>query len=105
MRLLSLLKLLPSISQVAGELQTKGWYLSKTIWSNLLVMAGSIWFVLTDSNALTLSHDEVAALSVAAVAVGNIVLRILTNKPVGLRSVPRAPGRGHDAAGAHRHDL
>ncbi len=105
MRLLELVKLLPRIAGAVDSLQVKGWFLSKTIWANLLVLIGSVAYAVSGNDAFTLSEDEVATLSVAAVAAGNIVLRILTDKPIGLRSVPGAAGRGHDAAGAHRNDI
>ncbi len=98
MRLLELVRLLPRVSEAVAGLQVKGWYLSKTIWANLLALAGSIAYAVTGNDALTLTEDEVAALAVAGVAAANIVLRILTRKPVGLRSVPGAAGRADESA-------
>lgn len=86
MKWLELLKLLPRVTGAAESLRVKGWYLSKTIWANLFVLVGSVAYAVTGNDAFTLSESEVATLSVAAVALGNIVLRIFTRKPVGLRS-------------------
>ena len=105
MKWMRLLKLLPRVTGAVESLQVKGWYLSKTIWANLFALVGSIIYAVSGNDALTLTADEVSALSVAAVAVGNIVLRVLTDKPVGLRSVPDATGRGSDAPDEHRDDI
>ena len=96
--ILKLIKLLPRFSEAISSLQVKGWYLSKTIWSNLFVLVGSVAYAVTGNDALSLSTDEAAALSLAAVAVGNIILRILTSKPVGVRSIPGAAGSGSETS-------
>ncbi len=105
MKWLELVKLLPRVSGAVESLQVKGWYLSKTIWVNLLTLVSSMAYAVSGNDALTLSADEAAALAVGAVAVGNIVLRVLTDKPVGLRSVPGPVGDGQDAAEQHRDDV
>jgi len=101
MRLLQLVKLLPRLSGAVEQLQVKGWYLSKTIWANLLALVASAAYAVSGNDAFTLSADEISALSVAVVAGVNIVLRVLTSQPVGLRSVPGADGGGSDEAGAN----
>ena len=103
--ILKLIKLLPRLSEAVGQLQTKGWYLSKTIWLNLLVLISSIAYAVTGNDALTLTDDESAALSLAGVAIANIIVRFLTNKPVGLRSVPGSIGRGPAQAEQDTDDL
>lgn len=105
MKWLSIVKLMPRIAGAIEQLQVKGWYLSKTIWVNLLLLIGSVAYAVTGNEAFTLSEDEVGALSLAGIAVVNIVLRILTSKPIGMRSVPGSAGSGHDPTESHRDDI
>lgn len=102
---LKIVKLLPQLSGVVASLQVKGWYLSKTVWLNLLVLISSVAYALTGNDAFTLTGDESAALSLAGVATANIVLRILTSKPIGLRSVPGPAESGHDEDESYRDDI
>ncbi len=102
MRWLKLLKLLPRVNGATQSLQVKGWYLSKTIWANLLTLVGSVGYAISGDDALTLSPEEISSLSVAAVAIGNIVLRILTRKPVGMRSLPCPAEYGQIKTGEHQ---
>jgi hypothetical protein len=105
MKLMAMLKLLPRVTGAVEQLQVKGWYLSRTIWANLFALVGSIAYAVSGNDALTLSENEVAALAAAAVAGANIVLRILTRTPVGMRSVPGPAGRRSDGAEIHRDDI
>lgn len=56
----------------------KSWYQSKTVWVNILAVAGSI--------ALTYGLDPSrwAEISMAVLAVANIALRLITGEPIGL---------------------
>jgi len=105
MRWLQLIKIMPRIAEAMEQMQVKGWYLSKTIWSNLIVLSGAVIYALHGNDVLIITDAEAAALSVAAVAAANIVLRVLTSKPVGMRSVPGAIGRESDSAEERRDSL
>lgn len=59
----------------------KQWYLSKTIWANLLTLFGAASVALFGFD-LKISDEDTEAVAVAAVAVVNIVLRLLTTQPL-----------------------
>jgi len=69
------------IMQAKGQLKQKSWYLSKTVWFNLLTLTFSV-LAIFGGIELGVSDDEVNSISIAAVAVANIVLRFLTAKPI-----------------------
>lgn len=73
--------------------RTKEWYFSKTIWANLLTIIASAGVALCGVD-LGITDHEIDAIAVGAVAVANIVLRLLTTQP--LRSSGRQDG---DSAG------
>lgn len=70
--------------RIGNDVQTKGWYASKTVWFNILTLVG----VAAAYRGFDLSADDLVALSVACSSVGNIVLRFITDKPVGGKTVP-----------------
>jgi hypothetical protein len=63
--------------------ETKQWYLSKTIWVNLLTLLASVGVVGFGVD-LGLKDEEINALAVAAVALANIWLRLRTAQPLQL---------------------
>jgi hypothetical protein len=69
------------IMQAKGQLKQKNWYLSKTVWFNFLTLIISI-LAIFGGIELGVSDDEINSISIAAVAVANIVLRFLTAKPI-----------------------
>lgn len=59
---------------------SKPWYTSKTVWANLIGVLAAV----AASFGLDIGAEEQGALSVAILAVVNIVLRLVTNKGVTL---------------------
>lgn len=56
----------------------KPWWTSKTIWTNLIALVGSLVV------ALGLDAGRWAEISTVSLAVVNVVLRFVTNEPVSL---------------------
>jgi hypothetical protein len=58
---------------------TKPWWLSKTIWTNLTALAGSI--------VISLGFDpgRWAEMATVSLAVVNLVLRLITNEEISLQ--------------------
>lgn len=56
--------------------EAKPWYLSKTIWVNVLALVGSI------AVAQGFAPDQWAEISVTALAVVNVVLRFITGQEI-----------------------
>lgn len=72
---------------------SKQWYLSKTIWVNLMTIIASAGVALCGVD-IGITDHEIDAIAVGAVAVANIVLRVLTTQP--LRTIDSQDG---DTAG------
>lgn len=60
--------------------ETKPWYLSKTLWTNVVALAASLIVGLVDVGPEV--QSEIVA---GALAVANIVLRLITNKGVSVK--------------------
>lgn len=80
-------KIIKELFDVGHDIaDNKAWYTSKTIWFNLLVLicdvASKFW------HDLPVTGEEVDALALGLAAVGNILLRLYTRRPISLR-----PGR------------
>ncbi len=56
----------------------KPWWTSKTIWTNLIALAGSLVV------AVGFDPGRWAEISTVSLAVVNVVLRLITNEPVSL---------------------
>jgi len=61
--------------------ETKQWYLSRTIWVNILTLLASV-AVVGFGVDLGIKDEEINALAVAAVAIANIWLRFRTAQPL-----------------------
>jgi hypothetical protein len=59
---------------------TKAWWMSKTIWVNLIALVGSVVV------ALGFDPSKWAEVSTVALAVANVVLRLITNEEIKLQS-------------------
>lgn len=97
------LKFLPDLFRLGNDVQTKGWYASRTIWFNVLVLALGVYSQAAGSE-LPVAGEELEAVAIALSVIGNIVLRIVTDKPVGMRTVrrpedPDRPGDSGDQGG------
>lgn len=57
-------------------METKPWYLSKTIWVNALALAGSVLI------AVGFDPGRWAEISVTVLAVVNLALRLYTGEPI-----------------------
>ena len=60
-------------------MDNKSWWQSKTIWVNLIAIAG---IVLNHFFGIELDAETQAVLATSVLAVINIILRIKTNQPV-----------------------
>ncbi|HSG30972.1 MAG TPA: hypothetical protein VLB82_05445 [Thermodesulfobacteriota bacterium] len=58
-------------------MDTKKWYQSKTIWFNVLAIAGAIFTMASEQ------LSQGAGTGVILINAGNILLRFVTNKPLG----------------------
>ena len=72
------------ILRIGNDVQTKGWYASKTVWFNILSLVAAVAAL----KGLELSADDVVALSAGVSTVGNILLRFATDTPIGAKTVP-----------------
>jgi hypothetical protein len=63
---------------------TKAWYMSKTIWVNVLALIGSLLV------AFNFDPGRWAEISATVLAVANIILRFLTDEPIDLPLVKTA---------------
>lgn len=84
MKWIALLKFAPRILGATKEIKTKGWYSSRTILTNIIVLAGDIAQAMGYIPGVELGQAE--SIAVAIVAVGNIYLRAVTTAPVGKRT-------------------
>lgn len=57
-------------------MDTKKWYQSKTIWFNVLAIAGAIFTMASEQ------LSQGAGTGVILINAGNILLRFVTNKPL-----------------------
>ena len=87
MKLLGLLKFIPRLLTATRDVRTKNWYQSRTILTNIIVLAGDIAQALGYIPGVELGEAE--SIAVAVVALGNIYLRFVTNTPVGTRTERR----------------
>ena len=78
------MKWLLMILRIGNDVQTKGWYASKTVWFNILSLVAAVAAL----KGLNLSSDDVVALSAGVSTVGNILLRFATDTPIGAKTVP-----------------
>lgn len=79
------LKLVPRIFKESGEVQKKGWYASKTIWFNLLVLSFDVATKVLGHD-LPITGEAIDAIAAGLGAVGNIFLRSRTSKPLGMKT-------------------
>lgn len=79
------LSLIPALFRAGSDIQTKGWYASRTIWFNLLVLAFDI-SLKGFGHELPLTGEDIDSMAMALAALGNIGLRVITDKPLGLRT-------------------
>jgi hypothetical protein len=84
LKLLGLLKFAPRILGATKDLRTKGWYTSRTILTNIIVLAADIAQALGYIPGLELGEAE--SIAVAVVAISNIYLRLVTTTPIGTRT-------------------
>jgi hypothetical protein len=61
----------------------KEWWTSKTIWMNLIALAGSILI------AVGFDPGRWAEISTVALAVVNLILRLYTREPIALETDPK----------------
>lgn len=61
----------------------KPWYASKTIWANAVAFAATMTMVFGVDLPVDLGPDVQAEIVAAIMAVVNIVLRFVTDKPIG----------------------
>jgi hypothetical protein len=59
---------------------TKAWWMSKTIWVNLIALVGSVVV------ALGFDPSKWAEVSTVTLAVANVILRLITNEEITLQS-------------------
>lgn len=62
-------------------MQTKAWYKSKTIWTNVIAFAATVAGVF----GLDIGPDLQAEIVTGVLAVVNVALRLITAAPVGTR--------------------
>jgi len=79
-------KMLPAFFRAGGDVQKKGWYGSKTIWFNLLVLAVDLAAKVFGKD-LPVTGEAIDAIAGGLCALGNIVLRFATTTPVGVKTV------------------
>lgn len=85
----ALFKFLPRVSRLRSDLAAEAWWRSRTIISNILTLISDV-AVYFWGHGYGIHVDEVAALSVAVVAASNIVMRLLSGRPLALQDIPRA---------------
>lgn len=83
---MSLIRYLPRLFRIGNDVQKKGWYASATIWFNLLVLAFDL---LADSLPMLadVPQSEINSIAVGIAAIGNIILRARTERPLGVQTV------------------
>jgi hypothetical protein len=86
MNIFAVLKMLPAVFRAGDQLQTKGWYASKTIWFNVLVLALDMAVKVFGAD-LPIGGETIDALAVGLAGVGNIVLRVVTKQPLAVKTV------------------
>ena len=68
-----------TVGTVGGEMESKNWYQSKTLWVNFIaivgIVANSLWGIELDKEIQT-------ALATSILAIVNIALRFVTNKAI-----------------------
>ena len=62
------------------KVEKKHWYESKTLWVNLIALAG---IILNSQYGIELDAETQAVFATSILAIVNIVLRIVTKKPIG----------------------
>jgi hypothetical protein len=62
---------------------TKVWWTSKTIWMNLIALAGSIFI------AIGFDPGRWAEISTVSLAVVNLILRLYTQEPITFETDPK----------------
>ena len=77
----------PAGAVVTTATGSKPWYLSKTIWANVVMLAASIAALLV--NEPWLPPKAVAIISGTAIPVLNLVLRLLTDQAVTVTAPPK----------------
>ena len=60
-------------------MESKSWYLSKTLWVNLI----SIGAIIGAAYGLDIDTETQAVLATGILAVVNIILRLITKQPIG----------------------
>ncbi len=61
-------------------METKKWWMSKTVWVNFCAILA---IVLNSQYGIEMDADTQAAMATSILAVINIILRLVTNQPVG----------------------
>ena len=81
----NLFTLFSRFGKLSDEIKTdKQWYLSKTIWFNLLSLL--VWGLMAGWNIdIGASPEALAAVAAGIASIVNIVLRLITTKPVVLK--------------------
>jgi len=64
-------------------MDSKPWYASKTIWANVVAFAATVAMVFGVDLPVDLSPEIQGEIVAAIMAVVNIVLRFLTDRPIG----------------------
>lgn len=84
MQFFALAKLLPQIGDVMDGVQTKGWYASKQIWWQVLVMA---LYAITKvfEYDIPIQEADLESIALGLSTGGAIVLRFFTRTPIGVR--------------------
>lgn len=84
----ALLKFLPRVSRMRDDLAIEAWYRSRTVITNLLTLTGDVLsYFWGPSYGITV--DETSAVAVGIVAIGNIVMRFISGRRIGLRDVSK----------------
>ena len=81
-----LTEILPQIGDVLEATATKGWYRSKQIWLQIVVLAATLTDYLVRYQGLEFSLDAASAehFAIALAAIASIVVRLVTKAPVGI---------------------
>ena len=61
-------------------METKHWWASKMIWVNVIAVVA---IILNSQYGIDLDTEVQAALATSILAIVNIVLRVVTNQPIG----------------------
>lgn len=73
-----------SILKIGNDVQQKGWYASKTVWFNILSFVAAIAAL----KGLNLNADDIVAIAGGVSTIGNIILRLTSETPVGAKTIP-----------------